>query len=242
VTTAGEQAGDVDPAAEPGDAAVPTDAAEPTIRVVVADDHAAVRAGIAAVLAADPSIVVVGEAADGRAAVQQATALRPDVVLMDVRMPRVDGIAATAEVVALGVAVLVLTTYDVDEHVDGALAAGASGYLLKTAEPEAIIAGVRRVAAGEGVLAPEVTMRVLERMRAAPSEAPNPPAGLDDLTARERQVLAGLGEGLSNAQLGERLGISEPTVKTHVSRVLAKLGAPSRMRAAVLARDAGLTE
>ncbi|WP_254678055.1 response regulator [Agrococcus sp. SGAir0287] len=213
---------------------------QPIVRVVVADDHAAVRAGIAAVLAADPSIVVVGEAADGRAAVQQATALRPDVVLMDVRMPRLDGIAATAEVVALGVAVLVLTTYDVDEHVDGALAAGASGYLLKTAEPDAIIAGVRRVAAGEGVLAPEVTMRVLERMRSTPQEAVAPPAGIDELTAREREVLVGLGEGLSNAQLADRLGISEPTVKTHVSRVLAKLGAPSRMRAAVLARDAGL--
>ena len=216
--------------------------AEPTVRVVVADDHAAVRAGIAAVLAADPSIVVVGEAADGRAAVQQAAVLRPDVVLMDVRMPRLDGIAATAEVVAMGVAVLVLTTYDVDEHVDGALAAGASGYLLKTAEPDAIIAGIRRVAAGEGILAPEVTMRVLERMRSAPREPVVLPAGIDDLTARERQVLAGLGEGLSNAQLARRLDISEPTVKTHVSRVLAKLGAPSRMRAAVLARDAGLTE
>lgn len=213
---------------------------EPTVRVVVADDHAAVRAGIAAVLAADPSIAVVGEAADGRAAVQQATVLRPDLVLMDVRMPRLDGIAATAEVVALGVAVLVLTTYDVDEHVDGALAAGASGYLLKTAEPESIIAGVRRVAAGDGVLAPEVTMRVLERMRAAPAAPAAVPAGVDDLTAREREVLVGLGEGLSNAQLADRLGIGEPTIKTHVSRVLAKLGAPSRMRAAVIARDAGL--
>ncbi|WAC67180.1 response regulator transcription factor [Agrococcus sp. SL85] len=213
------------------------------LRVVVADDHAAVRAGVTAVLAADAGIEVVGEAADGRAAILQARALRPDVVLMDVRMPRADGIEATAAVVAEGVAVLVLTTYDVDEHVDGALAAGASGYLLKTAEPGEIVAGVRRVAAGEGVLAPEVTRRVLERLRHA---APAAPARADaevllaPLTAREREVLAGLGEGLSNAQLAARLGITEPTAKSHVSRILAKLDAPSRMRAAVVARDAGL--
>ncbi|GAA4422652.1 response regulator transcription factor [Georgenia halophila] len=212
------------------------------VRVVLADDHAAVRAGLGAVLAADPGISVVGEAADGRAAVIQARALRPDVVLMDLRMPGVSGVEATAEIVGAGLAtVLVLTTFDIEEYVDGALEAGAAGYLLKTVEPADLVSAVRRVAAGDGVLAPEVTRRVLQRFRerrAAPP--PVPPAALEELTAREREVLAGLGHGLSNAQLADQLGISEATAKTHVSRVLTKLDLPTRMRAAVVARDAGL--
>jgi DNA-binding NarL/FixJ family response regulator len=211
-----------------------------TVTVLIADDHAAVRAGVRAVLATASDIDVVGEAADGRVAVRQARALRPDVTLMDVRMPHLDGIEACRELAEAGLPVLILTTFAVDDYVDGALAAGAAGYLLKTAEAEDIIAGVRRIAAGEGVLAPEVTLRVIERLRRERVAPDAEPHGIGDLTPREHEVLVGLGEGLSNAGLAERLGISEPTVKTHVSHVLAKLGAPSRMAAAVIARDAGL--
>ncbi len=215
---------------------------DPTIRVLLADDHAAVRSGLGAVLASDPVITVVGEAADGRAAVLQARALRPDVVLMDIRMPGVDGTQATAQIVAENLAsVLVLTTFDIDDYVDGALEAGAAGYLLKTVEPAELVAAVHRVAAGDGVLAPEVTRRVLSRFRERrQSPPPEPPSALETLTAREREVLSGLGRGLSNLQLAEELGISEATAKTHVSRVLTKLDLPTRMRAAVVARDAGL--
>lgn len=214
------------------------------IRVLVADDHAAVRAGVKAVLGMADDIDVVGEAADGRVAVAQARALEPDVVLMDVRMPHVDGIAATEELTDVGIPVLVLTTFAIDDYVDGALAAGAAGYLLKTAEADEIIDGVRRVVAGEGVLAPEVTRRVLERARGTSASRTTPSAQAAEavarLTPREREVLAALGEGHSNAQIAATLFISEPTAKSHVSNVLAKLGAPSRMRAAVIARDAGL--
>ncbi|MGO1957411.1 response regulator [Microbacterium sp.] len=213
------------------------------IRVLIADDHAAVRAGVRAVLEMSDDVEVVGEAADGRIAVSQARALEPDVVLMDVRMPHVDGIAATEELTQLQIPVLVLTTFAVDDYVDGALAAGAAGYLLKTAEADDIIDGVRRVAAGEGVLSPEVTRRVLERARSASSRqdpAADATAQIEHLTPREREVLGALGQGLSNAQIATTLFVSEPTAKSHVSNVLSKLGAPSRMRAAVIARDAGL--
>ncbi len=184
-------------------------------------------------------IDVIGEASDGQSAVAQAAALEPDVVLMDIRMPGVDGIAGTAQLTDRGIPVLILTTFAVDDYVDGALAAGAAGYLLKTAEPEDIADGVRRVAAGEGVLSPEVTRRVLEKARATPSRTEHP--GLEELTPREKEILGALGEGLSNAQICERFFISEPTAKSHVSRVLTKLGAPTRMRAAVIARDAGIS-
>lgn len=209
------------------------------IRVLIADDHAAVRAGVAAVLETSDDIEVAGEAADGRVAIAQARALEPDVVLMDIRMPNVDGIAATEQLTAAGIPVLVLTTFAIDDYVDGALAAGAAGYLLKTAEPGAIIDGVRRVASGEGVLSPEVTRRVLARARDGAKPRDEHP-GLDELTPREREILGALGEGLSNAQICARFHISEPTAKTHVSKVLTKLQAPTRMRAAVIARDAGL--
>ncbi|MGI6878963.1 response regulator [Microbacterium sp. gxy059] len=210
-----------------------------TIRVVIADDHAAVRAGVRAVLDTAGDIEVVGEAADGRVAVQQAEALSPDVVLMDVRMPHVDGIAATERLTERRIPVLVLTTFAVDDYVDGAMAAGAAGYLLKTADPSTIVDGVRRVAAGEGILSPEVTRRVLDRAREAGRQQAEHPS-LDQLTPREREVLSALGEGLSNAQIARRFVISEPTAKSHVSNVLTKLQAPTRMRAAVIARDAGL--
>ncbi|MGF0115248.1 response regulator [Promicromonospora sp. Marseille-Q5078] len=213
-------------------------------RVLIADDHAAIRAGLRLLLDAADDVEVVGEAADGSAAVTNARALRPDVVLMDLRMPGTDGIAATRTIAAEGVAdVLVLTTFDLDEYVDGALRAGAAGFLLKTAEPAALLDAVRRVAAGDGVLAPEVTRRVLAQLSrggtSVPDAAPGDPR-LADLTPREVDVLAALGRGLSNQGIADELVITEATAKTHVSRVLAKLGVVSRMQAAIVARDAGL--
>jgi DNA-binding NarL/FixJ family response regulator len=217
------------------------------IRVLLADDHAAIRAGLRMLLATAGDIEVVGEAGDGAVAVANARALRPDVVLMDVRMPGTDGVTATRQIVDEGLSeVLVLTTFDLDEYVFGALRAGAAGFLLKTAEASALVDAVRHVAAGDGVVAPEVTRRLIAELSAPRDRtgsgnrggpvAPLPP----DLTPRERDVLAGLGGGLSNAQLAAELTISEATAKTHVSRVLAKLGVASRVQAAIAARDAGL--
>ncbi|MBN9109064.1 MAG: response regulator transcription factor [Pseudonocardia sp.] len=209
------------------------------IRVVVADDQAAVRAGLVMILDAAPDVEVVGEASDGAQAVRMAMSLRPDVVLMDIRMPGVDGITAARELTAAAVAeVLVLTTFDLDDLVDGALAAGAAGFLLKTVDAPALVDAVRSVARGDGVLAPEVTRRVIARLSARPSRSAVP--GLDDLTARERDVLGCLGRGLSNAAIADDLVITEATAKTHVSRVLAKLGLRSRTQAALAAQDAGL--
>jgi DNA-binding NarL/FixJ family response regulator len=214
------------------------------VRVLVADDHAAIRAGLRLMLETDPAITVVGEAGDGAAAVTNARALRPDVVLMDIRMPGTDGIEATRTITGEGLAdVLVLTTFDLDEYVFGALRAGAAGFLLKSTEAAALLDAVRRVAAGEGVVAPEVTRRLLAAFVApAPVAAPEPEDvdGYADLTARERDVLGCLARGLSNADLAAELVITEATAKTHVSRVLAKLGCSSRMQAAIKARAAGL--
>ncbi len=213
------------------------------IRLLLADDHAAIRAGLRLMLEQAPDIVVVGEAADGAVATRQATALRPDVVLMDIRMPGTDGIAATRAITSAGLAdVLILTTFDIDEYVFGALRAGAAGFLLKSVEPADLVAAVRHVAAGDGVVAPEVTRRLLTAFVAAgpgPESRPAPPA-LDSLTGREREILAALGRGLSNADLAAALSITEATAKTHVSRVLAKLGCASRVQAAILAKEAGL--
>ncbi|MDR2280645.1 MAG: response regulator transcription factor [Gordonia sp. (in: high G+C Gram-positive bacteria)] len=208
------------------------------VRVVLADDHAAVREGLRMVLEASGRITVIGEAADGASAIRLAAELKPEVILMDVRMPGVDGLAATAAVTAATDArVLVLTTFGLDEYVVGALSAGASGFLLKTATGAELVDGTLRVAEGDAVLDAGVTRAVVDAMRTRP--APVAP-DLSALTDRERDVLSGVGAGLSNAQIARRLGIGESTVKTHVSRVLMKLEAPSRVQAAVIAAAAGL--
>lgn len=215
------------------------------IRVLIADDQPLMRGALATIVGTQPDMELAGEAADGRAAVELAVRLRPDVAVLDIRMPGLDGLAATRELARLvpggAVRVLILTTFDLDEYVTAALAAGASGFLLKNAPPEDILAGIRVVAGGESLLAPSVTTRLLSRFRAEASAVdPARAAVLDQLTPRETEVLRDLARGESNAEIGRRLHIGETTVKTHVSRILAKVGARDRVQAVIFAYEAGL--
>lgn len=212
-----------------------------TVRVVLVDDEAMVRVGLRMVLTAEPDIEVVGEAADGGAAVGVVAQTAPDVVLMDVRMPEVDGIEGARRVLAQfpEVKVVVLTTFDEDEYVEAALRAGVSGFLLKVAPPERLIEAVRTVAAGGGLLDPGVTRRVIESFAAAPPLRTRRAERLDALTERERDVLRLIGRGLSNGEIAAELYLGETTVKTHVSNVLAKLGLRDRVQAVVAAYETG---
>jgi DNA-binding NarL/FixJ family response regulator len=218
-----------------------------TVRVVVADDQAVVRAGFRTILQSEPDLVVVGDAADGGAAVEVARRTRPDLVLMDVRMPGVDGITATRRLAGPGVAdpvpVLVVTTFDLDEYVFAALRAGASGFLLKDVEPDDLVAAVRVVAGGYGLVEPRVTRRLIaEFARCEPvgPPPPRPPPVLAELTERERETLALLAGGLSNAEIAAALVLSPSTVKTHVGNLLAKLGCRDRVQAVIFAYEHGL--
>jgi DNA-binding NarL/FixJ family response regulator len=215
------------------------------IRVLIADDQALVRAGFHAILETDDEIEVVGEAADGDEAVERAAELRPDVVLMDIRMPGLDGIEATRRVLANGVdspRVLMLTTFDLNEYLYEAMKAGASGFLLKDAPRDQLIGGVRTVAAGDALLAPSLVRRLVEDFVRRPPPGAAAPPGLQDLTERETEVLREMARGLSNAEIAGALYVSEATVRTHVSHILQKLDLRDRVQAVVLAYESGLVQ
>ena len=213
------------------------------IRVFVVDDQALVRAGFRMILEAEPDLVVAGEAADGEEAVARIGADSPDVVLMDVRMPGVDGIEATRRVLGdpahAAVRVIMLTTFDMDEYVYDALRAGASGFVLKDVPPEQLVDGIRAVHSGSSLLTPSITRRMIEAHLVRPAAAPSPRV-LESLTPREREILGLLGRGLSNAEIAESLVVSETTVKTHVGRVLMKLGLRDRVQAVIFAYESGV--
>jgi DNA-binding NarL/FixJ family response regulator len=211
-------------------------------RVLIADDDALMRAGLVELLSADHEIEVVGQAATGRQAVEQTRRLAPDVVLMDVRMPDLDGIGATAELARAtpGVRVLILTTFEQDDYIFGALRAGASGFLLKRARPEELLAAVHTIAAGEALLSPSVTRRVIDRMAQQPTPELADQARLDLLTPREREVLERIARGLSNREIATAFAVEESTIRTHVKRILMKLGLRDRVQAVIFAYEAGL--
>ncbi len=217
-----------------------------SITVLIVDDEPLARAGIRTILGTDPAIDVVGEAADGGEALREAAQSRPAVVLMDIRMPRIDGIEATRRLTEQpadnATKIVILTTFDQDEHVYAALRAGASGFLLKDSPPETLIAAVHTVAKGEALLAPAVTRRLIAEFAKAAPPATRRPVELEELTPREVDVLELVGRGLSNSEIASRLYVSESTVKTHVSRILLKLGLRDRVGAVVLAYESGLIE
>ena len=217
------------------------------IRILLVDDQALVRAGFRMILDAEPEMEVVGEASDGREAIDQVRSLRPDVVLMDIRMPELDGLEASRRILTDGVAgddpprILMLTTFDLDEYVYEALRAGASGFLLKDTPPEQLVAAIHVIAAGDALLSPSITRRVISEF--VKGTGPKPQAQfprLQDLTARELEVLMLIARGLSNAEIAKELFVSETTVKTHVARILMKLGLRDRVQAVVLAYEAGV--
>jgi len=216
---------------------------DPSVRVLLVDDDALMRAGLTAILSSDPTVEVVGEAADGRVAVEQAHALRPDVVLMDIRMPDLDGIAATREVVATSpeTRVVILTTFEDNDYIFGALTAGASGFLLKRTSPEELLAAIHAVAGGDSLLSPSVTRRVIDRMARLPAGGAVLDRRLEELTPREREVLEQVARGLSNGEIAEALVIEESTVKTHVKRILMKLRLRDRVQAVIFAYESGVT-
>lgn len=212
------------------------------VRVLLVDDDELMRAGLRAVLSSDDAIDVVGEAADGNEAVERTARLRPEVVLMDLRMPNLDGIAATREILASSpeTKVLVVTTFEEDDYVFGSLSAGASGFLLKRSRPEELIAGIRTVATGDSLLSPSITRRVVDRMARQPASGAAPDDRLRELTPRERDVLELLARGLANREVAAELVIEESTVKTHVKRILMKLDLRDRVHAVIFAYESGL--
>jgi DNA-binding NarL/FixJ family response regulator len=215
------------------------------IRILIADDQALVRAGLRMILDAQPDLEVVGEAGDGREALEQARELSPDLVLMDIRMPGVDGLEATRRLLGqpgAGPKVIVLTTFDTDDYVYEAIRAGASGFLLKSSPPEQLAGGVRAVMAGDALLAPEITRRLLDRFIKRPPPSQTTPPELHDLTPRELEVLRLIAEGRSNAEIAAALVLSEATIKTHVNHILTKLRLRDRVQAVALAYRTGLMD